>query len=728
MAPRGSTLASLAIHSRHLALALCLSLFAVTAFAAEDRTTSSKAVTIADTWSLPGLIGGGLKGNDAYVDGSFFLTVPAWSTLGRDGTLGGDTIFLEPYVSWGEQGEVAVSLGVGWRHLFCGQSLSAVTHHDGHQASFFEEGAYIGANLFVDMLDTQFDNRFWQLGFGVEAGTRYLEARANCYLPLSDRQLAEEIRTETFLGNTTQSTLTEPYGTGHSVVQDFTRTTYSHTLEQLFRRFEDGMEGWDAELALLLPWIDRWMDVKLIGGYYSFDNQPFGPQRGGTGNVAGWKAGLEVRPVPAVVVNATWYEDERLTGEDWTAGLRLEIPFEAGDLGDGKGFWSRIGDAFRPRRRHLVERMAEPVHRQNAAIKVASGVEEDKSERHIVTRVISRTKGRIVLADSIVFVDNAIGSDANPGTYEAPAASIQHGENLGNMAFGDNAIVFVQGRPVPYTEIVTISQGVRLIGSSVGLPLRNGARFHGRTHTMPLVDGGFTAVNIPGLVEINGFSIRPGTDNALFSHASVFFENVSRGIIANNVFRLPGLAIVPSLFIGVNTFGNNVSQMLIANNTFPSESAFGGMIGLQMVTSDAASLTAVIAGNTIGRSYIGIHLFTEDNARSDFTIVGNTITNAAFPGLDIDAVGNAVTNITLSGNTFTFNSELNSLVDLFPQIGAEASNSAVINFIGTGTQSNTVIKIPGDTDPLYEAATSGGTITGSILINGLLHPAALDLP
>ena len=44
-----------------------------------------------------------------------------------------------------------MSLGVGWRHLFSDQSVSAVTKHDGHQARVFEEGAFIGANLFVDM-------------------------------------------------------------------------------------------------------------------------------------------------------------------------------------------------------------------------------------------------------------------------------------------------------------------------------------------------------------------------------------------------------------------------------------------------------------------------------------------------------------------------------------------------------------------------------------------------
>lgn len=654
--------------------------------AGDDRIHSaSSAITAADSWSLPGILGGGLKGNDAHVDGSFFVTVPAWSTIGSDGTLGGDVVLIEPYTSWGEEGEVAMSLGLSWRHLFCGQSVLAVTRHDGHQASFFEEGGFIGANLFVDMLDTQFDNRFWQLGFGLEAGTRYLEARANYYLPLSDRQYAETFRTKTPLGTVQQSVYGEPYGTGHTVVQDHTLTTYAVTFEQLFRRYEDGMEGWDAEVAVLLPWVDRWSDVKLVGGYYSFDNQPFGPQRGGTDKLEGWKAGIEFRPVPAVVLNATWYDDELLTGADWSAGLRLEIPFEAGDLGDGKGFWARIGDAFRSRRRHLAERMTEPVRRQNAAVKVTSSSVEEKSARRIVTRVISQTKGRTVLADSIVFVDNAIGSDGNPGTYEEPARTIQQGENVGNVLFGDRATVFVQGRSEAYNERVQISQGIRLIGSGVGLPLRNGSRFHGRTRVMPSIDGGIFAENISGLVEINGFNISSFlAAPSSFYFAAVSLTNVSQGIIANNEFRGPDIGA------SVQVSGTNVSEMIVANNTFHD-------------------------------GFIGIELLTRDNARGDFTLIGNTIRDNRIGGLVILAYDASTSQVTPSGNSILYNGP-----GVFPvgQIGVFGSG---VHFRHVGTLSNTVLEVPGDPDSLYDTPGVVNLPTGFIFINGFLHPANFDL-
>ena len=66
------------------------------------------------------------------------------------------------------------------------------------------------------------------------------------------------------------------------------------------RADSDAVRRRDAEAALLVPWIDQWMDVKVIGGYYSFDNQTFGPQRGGT-EIA---VMIGARPPPPLVVRA----------------------------------------------------------------------------------------------------------------------------------------------------------------------------------------------------------------------------------------------------------------------------------------------------------------------------------------------------------------------------------------------------------------------------------------
>lgn len=572
----------------------------------------------------PGTISAGVKTNDAYVDGRFSIVAPAWSTIGADGTLSGDLLFIEPYVSWGEQGEVAASLGFGWRHLFGTQPVSVLAQHDGHQAGLFEEGAIVGVNVFLDMLDTQYDNRFWQLGVGVEAGTRYLEARANYYIPLSDRKLAEEIHRSTFLGTAREMTYDDPYAQGHSIKQQATFTKYSLTLEQLFRRYEDGMEGWDAELAVLIPWLDRWLDVMVIGGYYSFDNQPFGPQAGGTGKVEGWKAGVEVRPVPAVVLSGAWYEDERLTGAHWIVGASLEIPFEAGDLGDGKGLWGRMADAFRPRRRHLAERIAEPVARQNAAIKVGESVVEEVAERHIVTKVVSQTKRTIVLADTVVFVDNRIGAPGNPGTYERPLNTIQGGENQSGTLFGERGIVFVQGGGSAYAENVVVNQSTAFYGSGRGFPALGGHSFQGSNRITPVITPigeAFSATNI-GALTVSGFTINGGAS------VGIFTSNVGNVQVLYNTFNDQDTNAV-NLIWAAGTSGS----ALVVGNVMNSP----GGIGVAIAVDPGATAKARIAGNQMTGS-IGIQF----SGAVDAVVEGNSVLNPVLDGIRVIGGGTQI--------------------------------------------------------------------------------------
>jgi hypothetical protein len=491
------------------------------------------------------------------------------------------------------------------------------------------------------------------------------------------------------------------------------------------------MEGWDAELAILIPWVDRWMDVKLIGGYYAFDNQPFGPQSGGTGNVEGWKAGVEIRPVPAVVLNATWYEDERLTGGDWTVGAHLELPFETGDLGDGKGFWDRIGDAFKPRRRHLAERMTEPVRRQNSAVKIASSVEEDRSaaQMQVVTRVVSQSTKRIVLANSVVFVDNAIGKPGNPGTYEAPLDTIQAGANQGALIFSDRAIVFVQGRPEAYTESVTISRAARFVGSGIGIPGAGGWVFHGRTHGMPLLSGGFRAYSVPGTVEITGFEIIGGGASLM----PVYPNDAGSGIYLNNVERsfIQDNYVHNTSYIGIEvhaTAGYSVFTH-IANNRLEST----GGSGIYVTSEGSASgsptrLIGILENNSItdsggdGMALVAANVASGPDRRAfaEYLVRGNSISGSAFRGLILTTFGSVQSTGTVSGNSVYLNAD--------PQITAETGEGSTLFLNSAGTLSNSVIAPPGvllfDSD--HDGA--GPDPAGSILINGLLHPANADLP
>ncbi|MEZ0274800.1 MAG: right-handed parallel beta-helix repeat-containing protein, partial [Roseimicrobium sp.] len=561
--------------------------------------------------------------------------------------------------------------------------VSALTNHDGHQAGFWEEGWYLGANVFVDMLDTEADNQFWQLGVGAEIGTRYVELRGNYYIPLSEKQLAEERRSrETFRTSRSSSSasggqsvtpLNNPYATGNTVVQDAMFTNYSTqitrttttttTIERLFQRFEEGMEGWDAEVAILVPGLDRWMDVMIIGGYYSFDNQPFGPQQGGTGNVEGWKAGVEIRPVPALIFSGTWYEDERLTGSDWTVGVQMQIPFEAGDLGDGKNFWSRIGDSFKPRRRHLMERMAEPVSRQNTAVKIANSVKESekvvaqKTSTSVkrVTKVVSQSQQHLVLADDIIFVNNGdavgngiqTGNAGGDGTAESPVDTIQAGAlwaGVQSTATGRTWNVYTQGGAANYAQNVFTTADTRFISSAELIPGINGTSFG--TGDRPVLLGGFTASNKEYL-GVRGYNILNGYQG----DDGIFTQNVRRLEVVNNIIQAAGGNGVEAY-----TFNDVQSNVLVADNHIIDATLDGAYLRAE----GNSSMTAEVHDNEISNADgNGIHVLTGSNGAMTLIANGNVITDSGGHGisgvsddasdLELALTGNTVRNATSSG-------------------------------------------------------------------------------
>lgn len=330
---------------------------------------SSKAVSLsptveATTWGGP-ILGGGVKSNGDFTEGSLFLVQPLLNTIDGGSTVGGDVLFVEPYLTWGNGGEFGASLGLGYRHLF-----SAQTHEEAATtkvAGFLTEGFFVGANTFLDFANTRNDSDFWQLGLGLEAGTRYLEVRANYYVPLSDESILDRRVSSTSNVRTTRQS------TGTVRRTTTTRTTTRTTTEL----FEETMEGFDIEAALLVPYVDRYLDMKLIGGFYDFQGD-----RSRASDFAGWRLGVEARPLASMVVFAHWYDRDNFYQDNWIAGVRFEIPLGANRK-----------EGFTTRRRHLAERMFEPVRRQNSSITTSGTVEEVVS---VDTSISSTTQTRSI--------------------------------------------------------------------------------------------------------------------------------------------------------------------------------------------------------------------------------------------------------------------------------------------------------------------------------------------
>lgn len=348
---------------------------------------SSKAVSLsptveATTWGGP-ILGGGIKSNGDFTEGSLFMVQPLLNTIDGGSTVAGDVLFAEPYLTWGNGGEFGASLGLGYRHLFSSQ-----THEQAATtkvAGFLTEGFFVGANTFLDFASTRGDSDFWQIGVGLEAGTRYLEVRANYYVPLSDENVLDR------RVSSTTNTRTTTRSTGTVRRTTTTRTTTRTTTEL----FEETMEGFDIEAALLVPYVDRYLDLKLIGGYYDFQGD-----RSRASDFAGWRVGLEARPLASMVVFAHWYDRDNFYHDNWIAGVRFEIPLGANRK-----------EGFTTRRRHLAERMFEPVRRQNSSITTTGTVEQVVS---VDTTTSSTTQTRSIAPPVVTQPSGGSGEEKPP--------------------------------------------------------------------------------------------------------------------------------------------------------------------------------------------------------------------------------------------------------------------------------------------------------------------------
>jgi hypothetical protein len=655
---------------------LALALSSLGAEVANPKVELEKVQQTEAAWQRP-LLGLGAKSTDGgYAEGNIFLNVPIWSTIGLDASLSGSYLFIEPYSSWGEQGEVASSLGLGYRHLFSGEAPSALSKKG--VSGFAEEGFYIGASFFADMLDTQFGNRFWQLGYGLEVGSRYLELRGNYYMSLSERKLAERShQTERRVSSQTQTFQEQSYGdlyaTGHSVFQDIYTDTFAvtrtqtTTLRRTLELFETGMEGWDAEVAVLTPWIDQWMDVKFLGGYFQFDNQPFGPQTLGTGNVEGWKAGVEIRPIPALVLSAMWYEDERFVGSDWAFGIGLQVPI-------GKE-WK---DAFRLRRRHLVERLAEPVHRQNTAIRTGNDLEvktKTTQRTKVTRRFVSQTKGSITIAEDVIFVDgNGSYNRASDGTFERPFGDPVWAQNyVSGYNSGDNRVwtIYIQPRPNGQSYgSINVGRSVRLLGSGDGGGFEGlGGKRFGGVGPQPSVisvdakSGNFSELSVQGL-HLTGF---------LSTVPSLSFE-------------------VPALNVA------NVANLRATNNTFSGP--------VTVSTTGGAATTAVFSNNQFAPAFGdgAVSLKTGGTSRMDVYMLNNRSLNALGNNIATNRGIGSDLNLFAGGNTFFGGQSMGGLIES----GQPVNNSQV----STSTSASSVTRVGTVNSTIFNAGTlnfSGGT-------------------
>ena len=274
-----------------------------------------------------------------------------WSPVKRDSFL-----FLDSRYHFEDNGQTITNLGLGYRKLFPQQKI------------------ILGANAFWDHIHSEHHNDFNQLGLGVEVLTEWVDARFNYYRP-------EDGRTQ--VGHSTSHSRTH---TTH-----FGNTTTSTTERIGSTIFEAGLEGFNTEVGVKLPFLDRYAETRVYLGYYRYEN-PFGR------DFDGFKARLEARLLQGVTANLEYWENTALMGGHWTAEIAVSVPFNLDNLITGRNPFAGASDSFKRLPRSFESRMSDRLERSHriqtttSSPIVTSHSLSVKTTRQVTTHTVPKAK------------------------------------------------------------------------------------------------------------------------------------------------------------------------------------------------------------------------------------------------------------------------------------------------------------------------------------------------
>ncbi|MBN1269769.1 MAG: inverse autotransporter beta domain-containing protein, partial [Kiritimatiellae bacterium] len=622
---------------RQTAIVLCF------AFASLTVTAAEEAAVLADA---PPVVTLGAQGGDGVFEGFGDILAPFYLT--ENGLW-----FVNPRLVVTDEDEEELNVGLGYRHLFPDKSL------------------ILGANVYYDSRWTQHDNQFNQLGLGVEMLSAWVDARANYYLPEDDEELIDS-RTEQEVQSRTSTRWYDPYAQGNQVKQKGVRTTRITTTTYLFERFEQAQEGWDAEVGVKLPGLDKWVDVRVFGGYYSWDSDYAGGDR-----IEGAKGRLEVRVLPALYLDAMVYEDEELNGSDWAAGGRLVLPFDTKNLSEKKnpfeGAFAAKGE------QPFANRLLEMVIRDLAVRTEESDWIEDVAARQVETEVTKKSV-RDTLMKNVTFVDGDNLGMEN-GTAEHPYDTIQEGVDNANSP----VVVFPQAGGLEYVENVLMPVDVQLYGACA-IVGHSGKRLGGR----PTVDGraqSLPAISMADDCLVAGFRVWNTGDLGAVLDPVLFAIGYERaGIYAGNAtdFRI------------LNNIVENCSQgaMLVASaqarfegwvtgNTFRNNTVNGALMG----AANVGLVSGYFVNNLFANNaWNGLRLDAQTCNDTLFATGGNAAFENGMGGFQIAGMNGALINVISLGD-FAWNNGLGGAGSGF-DVSLQNNTDAILQMLGSTAVGN----------------------------------------
>ena len=612
-----------------VALAACAALSVP--FAALAATTNEFD---SGTITLGARLGGGI------VEGYSDWLMPVWR-----GTSG--LLFVNPRFSTDDDAQQEYNLGLGYRHYFA------------------RSGVILGFNGYYDHREVS-GCGFDQVGAGIELLSRWVDLRANYYYPGDEVETLSSSRTTTSASRNYRLTTTgDPYAEGNTIRQQTTTAfkLVTTTTTCLFEQYGQAMEGFDLEAGgrLPVPVLADYMDIALFAGYYRFNGVL------GDDDIEGFKGRLELTALPAVTIDAEFYEDEELYGGDFFIGARVTLPFDPARLARGRNPFAGALEGFTWKKRTaaLAARMDTMVLRDLHVRTTASALTEVTAARQTSTSTATKklTTTTTIMKD-ITFVDGDNTSGVEDGSIAHPYNTIQEG--VDNVTGLKNVFVFDSAGV--YQENVVLVDGLSLYGSGCGI-VASGGKIFGKGN-YPVIDGASKGPSITLADDnvVSGVSVM-NTDISSYAPVAATFRgdkiDVSRtGILGLNVDNstLDGLQVgqcgVGAMFLSENTGGFvlDVNNCTFENNQYAGLviNGVGGAKTLDEVTGDfEVSIRDSHFDNNgsdglsiRGLAYAGASLDLHDN-----TAIAN---GASGVDIDVDAEGDAslrIDSLIASGNT-----------------------------------------------------------------------------
>lgn len=622
----------------------------------------SPATVAADSGSWEGKVRPGFMtgnsdvGTDAYLD----ILLPLY---GDEQQL----FFFNPNFRFDDSDGNEQNIGFGYRRL------SSCDHF------------IVGGNAYYDTMKSETGHRYEQWGFGAELLSRWVDLRANYYNVFGDDV--------NILGGSPGS---GSYSfSGNSLIS-------SSGLD-----VEEALDGYDAEVSLLIPGVSDFMESRVAATYYSFDAD-YGK------DPDGWRGRLEIRPVPAVNLSLE-YRDDNLRGTDTFFGGYLEIPFSMENLFSGKNPFAGAGDswAFGQGVRELEQRMTDKVVR----------------DRHIVAVRTETLQTETIVDDTIIFV-NQDNQAVGDGSYENPYQSLDSVPADAHFAPGAWIYVFSSDETADtYANThFTLLDDMVLWGQGYQHPV-----YGLGGGPMPILDGGYLerpvsaggadpVISLANNNEIMGLTIQHGlegiyvdtyqtgrTSDSVNIHHNIIRDNFSvvgdgSGIHIQNIFDADDLSGATLTYVITNNLIDNNDR---AGINLRHNVDNGELVG--------ATFETVITGNTIVNEDTAVRMDLYVDGSNPTLIQDVTVTNRIEDNIIADSARGLIIHNTLnarSSETGAYVANINS------QISNTIRNNTVSNFSdGYGLYIDNQVNAQTYQNSLVQQARIDNLVEGNV-VNG----------